>query len=61
LVRVAAPEPGAWPLRRRYEITASGEAYLHFWADALKDYREEMDAFLRLYERSAKGGVCGKA
>ncbi len=44
-----------WPPRRRYEITETGEAYLAFWADALEQYREEMNLFLKLYaEHSAR-------
>ena len=38
-----------WPSRRRYEITHNGEAYLAFWANALEQYREEMNLFLKLY------------
>ena len=37
------------PARRMYTITDAGEAYLDFWAEALKQYRRSMDAFFRLY------------
>ena len=37
------------PARRVYSITAAGEAYLDFWAEALEQYRRNMDAFFRLY------------
>jgi PadR family transcriptional regulator, regulatory protein PadR len=38
--------------RRWFEITDQGRAYLEFWADSLKKYQEEMDAFFEIYERS---------
>ncbi|MEJ7871314.1 MAG: helix-turn-helix transcriptional regulator [Rubrobacteraceae bacterium] len=37
------------PARRVYSITDAGEAYLDFWAEALKQYRTNMDSFFRLY------------
>ena len=37
------------PARRMYSITDAGEAYLDFWAEALEQYRRNMDAFFRLY------------
>jgi PadR family transcriptional regulator, regulatory protein PadR len=37
------------PARRMYTITDAGEAYLDFWADALEQYRRNMDSFFRLY------------
>ena len=37
------------PARRVYTITDAGEAYLDFWADALEQYRRNMDAFFSLY------------
>ncbi len=37
------------PARRMYSITDAGEAYLDFWAKALKQYRRNMDTFFRLY------------
>jgi poly-beta-hydroxybutyrate-responsive repressor len=37
------------PARRMYSITDAGEAYLDFWADALKRYQRNVDAFLHLY------------
>jgi PadR family transcriptional regulator len=40
---------GAGPARRVYSITNAGEAYLGFWAEALEQYRCNMDAFFSLY------------
>jgi len=37
------------PARRVYSITDAGEAYLDFWADALEQYRRNVDVFFRLY------------
>jgi PadR family transcriptional regulator, regulatory protein PadR len=37
------------PARRMYSITDAGEAYLDFWAEALEQYRHNMDAFFRVY------------
>ncbi len=37
------------PARRVYSITDAGEAYLDFWAEALEQYRANMDSFFRLY------------
>ncbi len=37
------------PARRMYTITDAGEAYLDFWADALEQYRRNMDTFFSLY------------
>jgi poly-beta-hydroxybutyrate-responsive repressor len=37
------------PARRMYSITDAGEAYLDFWAEALKQYRRNMDVFFRMY------------
>ncbi len=37
------------PARRVYSITDAGEAYLDFWAQALEQYRTNMDSFFRLY------------
>ena len=37
------------PARRVYSITDAGEAYLGFWAEALEQYRRNMDAFFSLY------------
>jgi PadR family transcriptional regulator, regulatory protein PadR len=39
----------AGPPRRVYTITDAGEAYLGFWAEALEQYRRNMDVFFRLY------------
>ncbi len=36
--------------RRSYGITASGEAYLEFLAESLREYRDEMDRFFNVYE-----------
>ena len=48
------------PARRMYSITEAGEAYLDFWAEALEQYRRNMEAFFRLYTgrplRSEKKG-----
>ena len=41
--------------RRSYGITEAGEAYLEFLAEALKEYREEMDRFFEVYERETGG------
>ena len=32
-----------------YSITDAGEAYLDFWADALEQYRRNVDVFFRMY------------
>lgn len=37
------------PARRVYTITKAGEAYLDFWAEALEQYKRNMDSFFRLY------------
>jgi poly-beta-hydroxybutyrate-responsive repressor len=37
--------------RRRYSITESGDAYLEYLADALMQYGEKIDLFLRLYNK----------
>lgn len=37
------------PARRVYSITEAGETYLDFWAQALEQYRRNMDSFFRLY------------
>jgi poly-beta-hydroxybutyrate-responsive repressor len=37
------------PARRVYSITDAGQAYLDFWAQALEQYRHNMDTFFRLY------------
>ena len=38
------------PARRMYSITDAGEAYLDFWAKALKQYQHNMDTFFRIYQ-----------
>jgi PadR family transcriptional regulator, regulatory protein PadR len=40
---------GGGPARRMYSINDTGEEYLGFWAESLDQYRQKMDAFLRLY------------
>ena len=40
---------GGGPARRVYSITDAGEAYLGFWAEALEQYRRNMDFFFSLY------------
>jgi PadR family transcriptional regulator PadR len=42
---------GGGPARRMYSITDAGQAYLDFWAEALEQYRRNMDTFLQLYSR----------
>ena len=42
---------GGGPARRMYSITDAGQAYLDFWAEALEQYRRNMDTFLQLYTR----------
>jgi poly-beta-hydroxybutyrate-responsive repressor len=37
------------PARRVYSITDAGQAYLDFWAQALEQYRHNMDTFFRIY------------
>ena len=43
------------PARRVYSITDAGEAYLDFWAEALEQYKRNMDTFFRLYRGSPVG------
>ena len=43
------------PARRVYSITDAGEAYLDFWAEALEQYKRNMDTFFRLYHGSPDG------
>jgi PadR family transcriptional regulator, regulatory protein PadR len=40
---------GGGPARRMYSINDAGKEYLGFWAESLDQYRQKMDAFLRLY------------
>jgi PadR family transcriptional regulator PadR len=42
------------PARRMYTITDAGEAYLDFWAEALEQYRRNMDAFFRKLTKRTK-------
>ncbi len=37
------------PARRRYWVTAAGEAYLDLWIAALEDYQRYVDALFNLY------------
>src|SRR3954468_11433032 len=37
------------PARRMYSITDVGQAHLDFWAAALEQYQDSMNAFFRLY------------
>jgi poly-beta-hydroxybutyrate-responsive repressor len=41
--------------RHRYSITESGDAYLEYLADTLMQYGEEIDLFLRLYNKQPPG------
>jgi PadR family transcriptional regulator, regulatory protein PadR len=41
------------PARRIYSITDAGEAYLNFWAEALKQYQQATDDFIRIHQGSA--------
>ena len=43
------------PARRVYSITDAGEAYLDFWAEALEQYKRNMDTFFRRYHGSPEG------
>ena len=40
---------------RRYSITEAGESYLEFWVQSLGWYREEVNLFFELYERTGQG------
>ena len=42
-----APKRG--PARRRYSVTAAGEAYLDLWIGALEDYQRRVNALFDLY------------
>jgi PadR family transcriptional regulator PadR len=44
------------PARRVYSITDAGEAYLDFWAEALEQYKRNMDTFFRIY-RGLPAGI----
>ena len=48
-MRVRVEDKRGGPPRRVYTITDAGEAYLGFWAEALEQYRRNMDAFFSLY------------
>ncbi len=37
------------PARRIYTITDAAESYLDFWAEALEQYRRNLDTFFKLY------------
>ena len=49
------------PARRMYTITDAGEAYLDFWAEGCKRYRQVTDAFFRAYKgvapHASEGGA----
>lgn len=45
--------------RRRYTITALGEAYLELLANVMGQYRGEVERFFRLYERAPLQSVPG--
>jgi len=42
------------PARRVYELTDRGNAALERWNDALHEYRENLDAFFRVYSTGAR-------
>ena len=48
-LRVRVGDFQGGPARRVYSITDAGETYLEFWAESLKQYQRNMDAFFRLY------------
>lgn len=48
-------EDGHETPERRYSITEAGESYLEFWAESLVRYREEIDLFSEVYERTGRG------
>ena len=37
------------PARRRYSITAAGEAYLDLWLEALEKYQQSVNNLFKLY------------
>jgi PadR family transcriptional regulator, regulatory protein PadR len=41
---------GGGPARRMYYITEAGEAYLHAWVQACKEYQRVMDALSQAYK-----------
>ena len=41
--------PKKGPARRRYSVTAAGEAYLDLWIAALEDYQRYVNALFNLY------------
>ncbi len=48
-------EDGYETSERRYSITEAGEPYLEFWAESLVRYREEIELFSEVYERTRRG------
>ena len=49
------------PSQRRYAITGLGKAYLECLANALTQYRKEMDLFLRLYDEQCASKSRGRS
>lgn len=49
------------PSQRRYSITGLGKAYLECLANALTQYRKEMDLFLRFYDEQYASGSRGRS
>jgi len=43
--------------RRSYSVTESGESYLEYLANALAQYRKEIDLFFRLYNKQSHQGT----
>ncbi|HKU82308.1 MAG TPA: helix-turn-helix transcriptional regulator [Candidatus Tumulicola sp.] len=46
---------GQGPARRLYALTQSGTGALRAWSEALDQYRSNLEAFFRLYERRRAG------
>ena len=49
------------PSQRRYAITGLGKAYLECLANALTQYRKEMDLFLRIYDEQCASESRGRS
>ncbi len=47
--------------RRRCEITGLGEAYLEYLANALAQYRKEVELFFRIYDEQPAPGSRGRS
>ncbi len=41
--------PAGGPARRRYSVTAMGEAYLDLWVEALEKYQQSVNNLFNLY------------